>query len=65
MLQSCDLTTGNSAAPTPCCQLSPATSGTIISNVGKVGQSQPSPYNDQSLYHHPNARSMGKFISIF
>ena len=32
-MQSCDLTTGNSAAPTPTCQLSPASSG-IIPTIG-------------------------------
>ena len=36
MLQSCDLTTGNSAAPTPYCQLSPSSSGSI-SNIGACG----------------------------
>ena len=35
-MQSCDLTTGNSAAPTPTCQLSPASSG-IIPSIGGVG----------------------------
>ena len=60
MLQSCDLTTGNSAAPTPCGQLSPATSGTIISNIGKVVPMQPSLYTDQSRYHNQIALSIGK-----
>ena len=35
-MQSCDLTTGNSAAPTPTCQLSPASSG-IIPSIGGAG----------------------------
>ena len=35
-MQSCDLTTGNSAAPTPTCQVSPASSG-IIPSIGGAG----------------------------
>merc|ERR1711997_468731 len=37
MLHCCDLTSGNSAAPTPYGQLSPATSGSILSNIPHNG----------------------------
>jgi hypothetical protein len=66
MLQSCDLTTGNSAAPTPCCQLSPASSGSIL-NIAKNGiditqsNSSNGPYytNDLARYQNQMTHEIG------
>ena len=51
MLHCCDLTTGNSTVPTPCCQLSPASSGSILSTsaINEVGLPSSSQQNRQTL----------------
>ena len=59
MLHCCDLTTGNSTAPTSCSQLSPATSGLILTNVGNssFGQAHSNSRLNINESHRPQAQS--------